>query len=281
MASASFTAVLATAAYTLLLDQSAPDQSVVLGDFVFRDWEIPEKISWGGAQKVNVHKLVGGDRVIDSMGPDHADLTWSAAFLSDDATERAYTIDKMRKDGQVRPFTFGGRFYNVVVSNFSAEQRMLSWIPYTITLTVQRDDSIGGIFYFPDPLAQVMEDAIAVNSLLGAPPTDLLAAAAVMAGVPVELQALPALVIGTAATEAAIGGMTAGSFFLGNVQADSATRMDALNAQAAQSNDPATGSTVTDAKAAMQQAQDAAQLQAISTSAAGYTNRAINTAKAA
>lgn len=280
MASGSFTATIATAVYSLALDQSAPDQSVVLGEVVFQDWEIPERVTWGGSHKLNVHKLVGGDRVIDAMGPDNAELTWSGIFLSQDAAQRADQLDQMRKDGQLRSFIFGGRFYYAYISSFQAEQRMLSWIPYTISLTVWRDQSTGAPQFLPNPLAEVLADAIAVNSLLGAPPKELLAAAATMAGVPPALQALPALVIGTAGTAAANGGLSASSVFLGTAQADSATKIDALNAQGAKNGTLAGGNTVVDAQNNMIIAQHNAQVQATSVSAKAYTDRALATTAA-
>jgi hypothetical protein len=128
-----------TAAATAALDADAPDQPVSLGSFVFQGFEVPEMVTWGGAQKLVVHKLIGGKRVIDSMGPDNAELSWSSIFLSSDASIRASQLDLMRKFGSPLELLFGDRYYIVVISDFSAEFRRLSYVPYKISCTILSD----------------------------------------------------------------------------------------------------------------------------------------------
>ena len=47
-----------------------PDTQVILGGIVFQDFKIPERINFGGAQRLVVHKLVGGNRTVDALGSD-------------------------------------------------------------------------------------------------------------------------------------------------------------------------------------------------------------------
>jgi hypothetical protein len=42
--------------------------TLTLGGVVFADFEIPDSISSGGEQMLTVHKLPGGNRIIDALG---------------------------------------------------------------------------------------------------------------------------------------------------------------------------------------------------------------------
>lgn len=117
------------------------NQPVSLGDFVFQGWEVPESITWGGSQMLSVHKLPGGDRVIDAMGRDDDDIAWSGIFLSADASDRADELDQLRVAGEELELIFAGRNYSVVVSHFKADQRKVNHVPYTISCTVLTDES--------------------------------------------------------------------------------------------------------------------------------------------
>jgi hypothetical protein len=57
-----------------------PNTTLTLGDFTFARYEIPERIPFGGDQQLNVHKLVGGVRVIDALGADPMPIEWSGFF---------------------------------------------------------------------------------------------------------------------------------------------------------------------------------------------------------
>ena len=71
-----------------------PKTSVILGPVLLRDFEVPERISFGGRQAIVVHRLPGGARVIDAMGRDDAEIAFSGIFSGPDATRRARTLDR-------------------------------------------------------------------------------------------------------------------------------------------------------------------------------------------
>ena len=50
--------------------------TLLLGPVLFRDFELPGQITWGGKQRLAVHHLPGGRRVIDAMGRDDAAIVW-------------------------------------------------------------------------------------------------------------------------------------------------------------------------------------------------------------
>ena len=47
-----------------------------LGSVSFRSFEVPATINVGGAQRLAVHRLLGGIRVIDALGRDDSDISF-------------------------------------------------------------------------------------------------------------------------------------------------------------------------------------------------------------
>ena len=117
--------------------------SLLLGPVLFRDFELPERIAWGGAQRLAVHELPGGRRVIDAMGRADAPIAWSGTFSGEDAAMRARLLDLMRADGGVWPLTWGRFFYSVVIQAVSVQYERATWMPYRISCVVLRDEVEG------------------------------------------------------------------------------------------------------------------------------------------
>jgi hypothetical protein len=110
-----------------------------LGTVNFQDFEIPARIRFGGAQRLAVHVLPGGARVIDAMGRDDADIAWSGMFSGSDAAERARGIDLMRAQGGVWTLAWDEFCYLVVVGQFDAAYEHSNWVPYRISCKVVQD----------------------------------------------------------------------------------------------------------------------------------------------
>ncbi len=138
---------------------------LLLGPVLFQDFELPPSVSWGGAQSLTVHKLPGGTRIIDSMGRDDAEITWTGVFSGSDAGLRARAIDLMRADGGLWPLTWETFFYSVVVSRFEADYRRPNWIPYRITCTVLRDEAEAVVAAALSIGASVLADLTSADSL--------------------------------------------------------------------------------------------------------------------
>ena len=137
--------------------------ALILGPVVFQDFEAAAGIRFGGEQRVVVHKLPGGDRVIDAMGRDDADITLSGTFSGPDCTLRARMLDELRVGGNALPLTWDIFFYTVVIRDFQADYRNSYWIPYRLVCSVLRDEA-----------AALVETAL---SLAGSVAADLAAAA--------------------------------------------------------------------------------------------------------
>ena len=114
---------------------------MALGPVAFRDFEVPSEIAFGGRQRLVVHRLIGGGRVVDAVGRDDGDLVISGTFTGSDATDRARTLDYLRSAGDVLFLTWDVFLYSVVISAFRADFSTNWWIPFSIKCTVVRDES--------------------------------------------------------------------------------------------------------------------------------------------
>ncbi len=114
-----------------------PTDTLILGPYVFTDFAPPEKMPGGGKHKMHVHKLPGGSRVIDMLGPDDNDVSWHGVIWAQDAYEQALRLDGMRAAGLPMPLMWGGQFLLVVIAEFRFEVRkMPQCVNYHITCVV-------------------------------------------------------------------------------------------------------------------------------------------------
>lgn len=118
-----------------------PDIVLVLGPVAFQDFEVASGILFGGRQRLAVHRLPGGARVIDALGRDDNRIRFSGYLSGSNATLRARALDELRATGVVLPITWDVFYHSVLVSEFSADYRNGWWIPYCITCTVLRDEA--------------------------------------------------------------------------------------------------------------------------------------------
>lgn len=117
------------------------DTTVQLGPFTFGRFEVPEEINFGGEQKLAVHVLVGGVRIIDALGEEPAALEWSGHFVGSQALDRALFLDSLRKAGQSLSFTWSEFDYTVVIRRLDCLFRRRYRIPYRISCEVVSDNT--------------------------------------------------------------------------------------------------------------------------------------------
>lgn len=115
------------------------DTSLTLDSFTFQGFEVPEKIPLGGAQALVIHKLPGGDRVVQSMGRDDDPIQWNGLFLGASALNRARELDTIRVQGRPVLLAFLGLKYNVVIKSFKFVVEAFFRVSYTIDLEVIKD----------------------------------------------------------------------------------------------------------------------------------------------
>ena len=108
--------------------------------FYFKYVEVPEHIGIGGQQRLAVHQLVGGGRVIDALGRDDADLHWTGQFLGEKAQERASYLDGLRVAGKKVNVKWHKYDYDCVIADFSYQFEKFFKLSYSITLKVIKDN---------------------------------------------------------------------------------------------------------------------------------------------
>jgi hypothetical protein len=135
------------------------DVALVLGPVQFQGFEIPERIGFGGQQRLAVHDMPGGQRVIDTLGPTPADIAWSGIFSGPSATLRARTLDALRVQAAVLTLSWDVFFFNVVISRFQASFRNSAWVPYEIRVSVLIDADQQAVSVVGDLLGDVLGDA--------------------------------------------------------------------------------------------------------------------------
>jgi hypothetical protein len=149
------------------------DVALLLGPVVFQDFEVPSGINFGGGQRLAVHRLPGGARVIDALGRDDAQISFSGIFTGPDATLRARSLDELRVAGLPLPLTWDVFFYTVMISVFHADYRNRWWIPYRLVCTVVQDEASGLQHLAGSLIAAVIEDIGAATAYASAGGVDL------------------------------------------------------------------------------------------------------------
>lgn len=91
---------------------------VILGDLVLTGIEVPDRLQVGGRQMMVVHRLPGGNRVVDTLGNDPGRLELTGRFFGPTAQTRAQMIEKMRLQGQPVSFSAAGMSIQVWIVHF-------------------------------------------------------------------------------------------------------------------------------------------------------------------
>jgi len=119
---------------------------LVLGGIVFDDWSTPDRMPFGGAHAMAVHKLPGGSRVVDTLGPDEADIRFTGLMYDNNAIGVAETLDALRLNGTQVPLIFAGRFYLVIVARTKVDiRRFPQLIAYDVSCLVVQNNMAGNL----------------------------------------------------------------------------------------------------------------------------------------
>jgi len=143
--------------------------TLILGGIQFDDWSTPQEIHLGGAQAMAVHKLPGGSRFIDTLGPDDDDYSWSGTFYGENAQESIRALDALRVSGAPVPLVWGGNFWTVIISHFKAcPVRYPQLWKYDITVVVAVDSMSGALGAITPGIDQLLgADMATAMSLVG------------------------------------------------------------------------------------------------------------------
>lgn len=143
------------------------DQDVLtLAGFTFTGYSPPDHMPFGGKQAMVVRKLPGGSRVIDTLGPDEADISWRGTFFGEDAYSNALYLDSLRAAGAQVNLSWGGQSRIVVIAEFRPYVvRLPNWVEYEITLTVASNPQLGVLTSVVSSIDALISSDLATGAL--------------------------------------------------------------------------------------------------------------------
>jgi hypothetical protein len=168
---------------------------ITLGGIVFEAFEVPEQIEFGGKQRMAIHDLPGGGRVIDLLGPTDSDLVFGGIFSGAEAGTRARALDAMRAAGLPLPLSWDGNSYVVILADAVFSYAKPWWIPYQLRCVVRSD--FGSVL----AIASVAGDLATAAALIGG--------TVPLAGAESAVSGTTALTFGTAGYSAALAALSA------------------------------------------------------------------------
>ncbi|KXV20654.1 hypothetical protein [Gluconobacter japonicus] len=93
--------------------------TVKLGSLTLSGPEVPDALRAGGEQVLVIHRLPGGDKIIDNGGNDPYRLSLTGRFQGTNALTRAQTIDTMRLAAKAVTFSAAGRSWQVLIRSYA------------------------------------------------------------------------------------------------------------------------------------------------------------------
>lgn len=109
---------------------------LVLGDFEFLDFEVPERLPIPARQQVVLHKMIGGKRTADVLGVDYDPLTWSGIITGAQSGDRVKALERMRDAGEELVLTLDDYSFTVVIKAFTPVYEFIYRRPYTIEVEI-------------------------------------------------------------------------------------------------------------------------------------------------
>lgn len=119
---------------------------LILGDFEFLDFEVPERITIPGRQKTAIHQMIGGKRVIDVLGIEYDPIRWSGIFTGSETASRVQALEQLRDAGKSLTFTLDDISFDVLITDFAPVYEFVYRRPYSIELAViKRNDAVSAL----------------------------------------------------------------------------------------------------------------------------------------
>lgn len=92
---------------------------LLLGTYLFSEYELPEQVQVGATQALTMHKMPGGRRVFDVTGPDPNAISWSGLLLGLGYQIKQYRLEAMRNAGNPHLLIVGFRAYRIIIKDLT------------------------------------------------------------------------------------------------------------------------------------------------------------------
>ncbi|MBW4024941.1 MAG: hypothetical protein HIU92_17730 [Proteobacteria bacterium] len=155
--------------------------TVTLGLVNLETFEIPQTITYGGRQRLAVHDLPGGGRVIDVLGGADTDITFSGIISGSGAERRAQLLNALRISGATVPLSWGEQYYLIIIAAADFDYRKSWWIPYRLRCVVQSNLTYAAFATAASAALGIATNLASAASALGSVPGPLSAAQTALA----------------------------------------------------------------------------------------------------
>lgn len=115
-----------------------------LGSVTFYDVEHPDELPLDFKQLTVVHELIGGGRVIQSLGIQPQEFRWSGYLFEDAVETRVKELAGLCAAGYSIPFTFAQYKFDVIITEFKPTFYSVNYAKYEIAVQIVADNS--GLF---------------------------------------------------------------------------------------------------------------------------------------
>ena len=143
--------------------------AIRVGPVGLKDFEVPNAVSFGGQQRVSVHRLFGGSRVVQSLGAESNTICFEGAFTGADADARFRTVDSLRLSGEPVWLSWGNFRHAVIVQMLHAQYRSPWCIQFRINCIAATElvESQSPLTMLAELLASDLQNAAAGATLAG------------------------------------------------------------------------------------------------------------------
>jgi hypothetical protein len=115
-----------------------PNSVITIGNLELDGFEIPEALRFGGRQRLAIHTLAGGKRVVERLGPDDDEVQFRGTFSGPNAEGRVRAFEELRISGEIVWLTWASFRRQVIVKRFAVDYANPSWIHYEISCVTAR-----------------------------------------------------------------------------------------------------------------------------------------------
>lgn len=147
--------------------------TVTLGPYTLQSFEVPAVIHFGGRQRLVVHDLPGGGRVIDALGGSDSDIIFSGIISGNDADTKVQLLDALRISGLSVPLIWSDQYFIVILAEAHFDFRKSWWIPYEVRCTVQSNLVYGAVSTALNGAINIITDLATASGLLDFPLSSL------------------------------------------------------------------------------------------------------------